>query len=1170
MLKYTELLNNMSAKQKISLIADIHRLADEEYAELGIPHVKIVTLEELFAKDGDGLTPYTLARSWNPHLITNVTKNIIERTCEDANVIIIPSPKINLGAEAQLALSEDPLLSSQIAMAFLSAVEQCKKIGIIPDFCLTKKEIANMDLKPDAKALHDFFYEPFTTVLKKSKAQAVIGSISKNEGDYEDFNRTLLRNKERYFTPETDMLCVCKTYDETIAALEEDCIIFSGVEIAIQNAYEQYHTILSAIEKGRASMLNLEEALDHKTAISDQTLDIAVEKVLDFAFRIQQLHEEMNPPAPTQEEVLPEALNQEDLTEYVAKSVEESPIPTEEELTEYVTKHTEETAPIDKPIVTKSVDDEELITLALTKSTVLLKNKNNALPLKPNQPFAIIGDAALVTPKGATASFAEYFLDYAPENCVGVERGYELFEDRSDTLIPPAVALAEKASTVFVFLKPRENGNTAYPCTTLPANQTALISALAKCKCKIIAILASDINVDVTFSGNVDSFLLAPITGKLSAQALVDTLFGRATVGGKLTISFYTSPNKFHKKQRFYKDHGRNEISIFSGYRFYDTQDISIHYPFGFGLKYSPIEISNVSWTSNGLTMTVANKGTYTIDETIEIYLGMEESKLLRPKKELKAFHSLHLKAGKSERITIKTIDFKTYDSASKAKVTEKGSYTLHIGTAVNQIKTTLQVGVNGKVLTGPQPNLSKYLQSKSNIISNQFRLEAKHNKMVNYKNLKNAGFICLAVAILVTLMSITANAPLIPLIIGAVILLGSVALLVASRNLKARVKMEEAALIEKNKKLFEHATTTASDQLEKLFLAEFKFDVTDSALFMEDGEEVYTDSSNAMLNENMSFALAAADFRKSAGENGVAVDGNSAANLIAAFASSKLLIAKTADAETFDSFVNAVANYFNASLFTETITEAHNPNDRLLRVTTEDGSLVSTSVLSALISANEKPQTMHIIYLKNLQVAKISDYLIPYVKYFSNPHSNAEVSPKGSDAVYTIPNNVWFITDLEKGMLVENVPAYMLECATVLPVKHAIGEPIEPKTEFVPITLTDFEYLSERCKAKFSLNEDIWKKIDAVEAFAFKHTSYKIGNKLWLRIENYLSTLLSMDTELPIAIDSALASVILPTLAASLAGKLDKTDKTLIEEIERIFGEDNVQISHEMLVSKA
>ena len=180
------------------------------------------------------------------------------------------------------------------------------------------------------------------------------------------------------------------------------------------------------------------------------------------------------------------------------------------------------------------------------------------------------------------------------------------------------------------------------------------------------------------------------------------------------------------------------------------------------------------------------------------------------------------------------------------------------------------------------------------------------------------------------------------------------------------------------------------------------------------------------------------------------------------------------------------------------------------------------------------------------------------------------QISIKATDKSYTIPSNVWFITDLEKGTLVENLPSYILEHATVIPVQYALSLPAEVKSVFTPITLVDFEFLSERCKAKFRLNEDVWKKLDAIEAFVSNYTSYKIGNKFWLRIESYLSTLSSIESELSVAIDSMLASVVLPTLASVMVGKLDSSEKTVLEEVERVFGEDNVPISHEMLISRA
>ena len=98
----------------------------------------------------------------------------------------------------------------------------------------------------------------------------------------------------------------------------------------------------------------------------------------------------------------------------------------------------------------------------------------------------------------------------------------------------------------------------------------------------------------------------------------------------------------------------------------------------------------------------------------------------------------------------------------------------------------------------------------------------------------------------------------------------------------------------------------------------------------------------------------------------------------------------------------------------------------------------------------------MQLIHLKDLPASAISDFLLPYIKYLSNPLSGAKISAKNSAEAYTIPSNVWFITELEKGSLVENIPAYILEYATLLALKFAVCQPAEAKSEFVPITLTD------------------------------------------------------------------------------------------------------------------
>ena len=1153
MLKHKEILDKMSAKQKIALITNIGCLADDEYNDLGIPRLEMTTINELFDSDGEGLTPALLARSWDPHLISMVTEQVIAHSnCKDINAISVPSPKIDFGGANPSVLSEDPLLASKVSAAFLSAVNNAKKAAILPDFYLNNTEIASLDTTPDKKALEDFLIHPFVTAASNGGADAVICSISKNSGEYTDINRSLMRGKEKHFSPDTVMLCLCRTYDETLLALEENCIMIRGVDVAIQNAYDQYLTLKSAVEKGSASMINLEEAFEHKTAISDEMLDAAAEKVIDFAYRFGKIRIPEEPAVSDEENAVPDENTEQPI---------EAPTPVVQP--KYTFNESEPIQPFEPERF------QRLKTFAIEKSTVILKNKDNILPLKPNTKYAIIGDAAFTKSKNSDQMFLDHFIASTQSNCIGCERGYDLHEDKSENLIAPAVALARKAGTVFVFLKLRDQRSISYHNTVLPANQIALLEAISSCKCNIIAVVAGDTNLNLTFDEYTDGLLLAPIAGRCSADALSHIVFGRVSPGGKITTTFYTSPETFFKKQRFYKNNKRNKVGPFMGYRFYDTQNIGICYPFGFGLHYSTVEFSNFKISGKRITFTASNTGSFAIDDTVEIYLGMTQSKLARPKKELKAFSSLHLNPRESKTITINDFDYSVYDEKNDAYVSESGSYVIYLGESVSDIYLSVKVSINGKTIFRKAQVLSDYLQSESNIISNEFTLEAKHKKMTNHKSIKNAGLFCLLAAAIVALMSISAGIPLIPITVASIFLFVSLILFIVSKSVKDHAAQIEAELMEKNKDLFLNADSVSSDKLDELFAKEFDAEIIEIIPKSDDDDEVYVETRDAHVNEAMSFTLAASDLKKSAAENGIGFTLDTSSSIIAAFAASKLLFIKSSAEERLNSFVECVTNYFGANLYIENVTEAHRPQDRLLRITAEDGNSAPSSVLNALLSATENREKMHIIYLKGIGTDKISDYITPYIRYFSNPGANAEISAKGSDEIYAIPSNVWFVCDLEVGKQVEEIPSYVLEYAIVLPVKYSETEACEEKSVIVPITPADFDHLSEKCRSKLALTEDIWKKIDTIESFASKYSSYKIGNKFWLQIETYISILTSVNTEMAVAVDNTLASVILPVLASTLVGKTDGSEKTIIDEAERVFGEDNIPLCHDVIVSE-
>ena len=92
-------------------------------------------------------------------------------------------------------------------------------------------------------------------------------------------------------------------------------------------------------------------------------------------------------------------------------------------------------------------------------------------------------------------------------------------------------------------------------------------------------------------------------------------------------------------------------------------------------------------------------------------------------------------------------------------------------------------------------------------------------------------------------------------------------------------------------------------------------------------------------------------------------------------------------------------------------------------------------------------------------------------------------------------------------------------------------------------------------------MDEDLWKKIDELEAFVASHAAFHIGNKQWLQLEKYLAVLSVAETEPYAALDRALYVNLLPVITSLLQGKIPTGEKDLAEALEQIFGEEKLPL---------
>ena len=215
-----------------------------------------------------------------------------------------------------------------------------------------------------------------------------------------------------------------------------------------------------------------------------------------------------------------------------------------------------------------------------------------------------------------------------------------------------------------------------------------------------------------------DAILCAWQAGQEGGNSVVDVLSGKQSPSGKFTMTWpvnftdaYSSRNfpidedpRIDMLNQGQKGNVRNvdytdyEEDIYVGYRYFDSFDVPVSYPFGFGLSYTTFEYSDAKIAEKGdayeVTVTVKNTGNHDGKEVVELYISAPDNKAAnKPAKELKAFaKTKQLKPGESETLTltVKAADLASFDETASAWVVAEGEYQFLVAASAQDIKATL------------------------------------------------------------------------------------------------------------------------------------------------------------------------------------------------------------------------------------------------------------------------------------------------------------------------------------------------------------------------------------------------------------------------------------------------------------------------------------------------
>jgi beta-glucosidase len=362
---------------------------------------------------------------------------------------------------------------------------------------------------------------------------------------------------------------------------------------------------------------------------------------------------------------------------------------------------------------TATPDAVALAREAAQRTIVLLKNEKQLLPLNAShiRRMAVIGTHARDTPIGGYSDVPKHVVsvlegmqeagkdhfavDYAEGVRLTEERCWSCDEVKlaspavNRRLIAEAVAAARKADMIVMVLGDNEQTSREGWADThlgdrssldLVGQQEDLARAILALRKPTVVVLLNGRPLSVNYlAEHAPALVEGWYLGQETGHAVADVLFGKMNPGGKLPVSVARSAGQLP----VYYNH---KPTSRRGYLFDTTKPL---YPFGFGLSYTSFDISAprvvtpviAAGQAAQIQVDVANTGSRTGDEVVQLYVRDDESSVTRPVIELKRFQRVTLKPGERRTINFDLApdDLALWDPDMK-HVVEPGTFTISAG----------------------------------------------------------------------------------------------------------------------------------------------------------------------------------------------------------------------------------------------------------------------------------------------------------------------------------------------------------------------------------------------------------------------------------------------------------------------------------------------------------
>ena len=686
---------------------------------LGIPAIVLADgpagLRIDATREGDQNTYYCthfpigtlLASTWNTQLVEEVGEAIGEEVKEyGADVLLAPAVNIMrnpLCGRNFEYYSEDPVVAGKTASAYIKGVQKNNVGTSIKHFAANNQETnrMNTDARISQRALREIYLKGFEIAIKESKPWTVMTSYNYINGIYtsesKDLVETILREEWGYEgTVMTDWF----------GGKDGAKQMWAGNDMLQPGKAEQFDSIVAGVKSGK---------------LAEADLDRSVKRILNLVEkspRYQGYKFSNKPDLKAHAQV-----TRQSAAEGMVLMKNEKTLPLAENVKKVALYGNTSYDFIAGGTGSGNVNHAYVVSLldgmkngGYTVSDELKKTYETYLADCKAKAKAALEEAAKKDPNAA--QLQSFMPQPLPDEKLFAEE--ELAKQAEETDI--AVVTIGRLSGEFLDRKVAD--------FNLSASERKLLEQVCetyhKAGKKVVVLLniGGVIETD-SWKELPDAILCAWQAGQEGGNSVVDVLSGKQSPSGKFTMTWpvkfadaYSSKNfpidqdpRIDMMNQGQKGNVRNvdyaeyEEDIYVGYRYFDSFDIPVSYPFGFGLSYANFEYDNAKVTAKGdgyeVTVNVKNSGEHDGKEVVQLYVSAPDNKAAnKPAKELKAFAKTKLlKPGESETLTmfVKAEDLASFDEEASAWVVADGEYQFLIGASSQDIKATLSANAKAQ-----------------------------------------------------------------------------------------------------------------------------------------------------------------------------------------------------------------------------------------------------------------------------------------------------------------------------------------------------------------------------------------------------------------------------------------------------------------------------------------